>query len=146
MALQHDNSRGITLGAENTDDLGLELLITHGTRKGGFDHSIKFSIERLLGMSSTFLVKPFNSSLCGLGAKRSGGAGELTRGDDGTGSRRGGRLEGRGRGEAREHEEGFLGVHGVMDTLGQSWLMAAGVGFQGAYLLRSKRVISFYRI
>ena len=90
-----NNSRGITLGAEDSDDLGLELLVTHGTREGSFDHGIKFSIEFLLGMSSTFLVHALDSGLGSLRTEGSGGAGELTRGGDGTGTRHGDRLEGR---------------------------------------------------
>ena len=111
--MQHNNSRGITLGAEDSDDLGFKFLVTHGTRKCGFDHRIKFSVELLLGMSSSFLVQALDSGLGSLGAEGSGGAGELTRGGDGTGTRHGGRLECRGRGgEAGEHKESSLGVHG----------------------------------
>ena len=92
------NSRGITLGTEDPDDLGLELLVTHGTREGGFDHVIKVGVEFLLGMGSTFLVQALDSGLGSLRTEGSGGAGELTRGGDGTGARHGGGLEARCRG------------------------------------------------
>ena len=94
------NSRRITLRAKNADDLGLKLLIAHGTGEGTLDKGIELGIELLLGMGTTALVHGLDSGLGSLGAESSGGAGELARGSDGTSTRHGGRVKGRSRREA----------------------------------------------
>ena len=109
------NSRGISLLTEKANDLGLELLIAQCSREGAFDEGVEVSVVLLLGMSAATLVHFLDDGLSRLWPEGGRGPSELARGDEGTSARHGSRLEGRGRREAREHEEGGLAVHGGQD-------------------------------
>lgn len=111
------NSRGISLLTEKANDLGFELLIAQRSREGTLDEGVEVGVVLLLGMSTATLVHALDDGLGSFGSKGGRRPSELARGDEGTSARHGSRLEGRGRREAREHEEGGLAVHDAQQFL-----------------------------